>query len=397
MFTRNTSYKSVWLLSVTLLTLVSLLVGPGSVLAQTPEPGEEQAPSAEATPAVDIFADYPTELPAHCDADKVKAAMEEARKLWINPLQESSGWTPKIRPAEKRWKIGYIEGLGGWPANSRMVNSSKIAADLMCVDLVFCDSKYDAEASINCAQVMKDQKVDGVINSNWYAPSMDAMGEILKDIPTVVNEVPMPGATFFGVDNCKAGAIAGEWQVEYVKKNYKGDIKDIWVVNNENPDVGEVPQMRLGCQEKVIAEAFPEIPKDHFVRIPGGSFTDKSFEAMTTWLTAHPDAKLILTTNINDNGAVGAATACDTAGRTANCVVVGHGGEAQAWNELDKPEDQSALKASVDYVQNEYGRYLLPAIVDKIEKKPLPDELHNYIYVLDRSNMHEHLGLRPTD
>ena len=48
-------------------------------------------------------------------------------------------------------------------------------------------------------------------------------------------------------------------------------------------------------------------------------------------------------------------------------------------------------------MQNEYGRYLLPAIVDKVEGKTLPDELHNYIYNLDRSNMEEHKALRPKD
>jgi ribose transport system substrate-binding protein len=327
----------------------------------------------------------------------VKAAMATAEQLWLNPIQDSSSWKPVIKPATKRWKIGFIQGWGGFPADTRMVNSAKVAADLMCVDLVFCDSKYDAEAAINCATVMKDQKVDGVINSNWYAPSMEAMGETLKDIPTVVNEVPMPGGTFFGVNNCMAGTLAGDYLVKYVKDQYKGEIKDLWVVNNENPDVGEVPMQRLGCMEKQIAAAYPDIPKDHYVHIPGGSFTDKSFEAMTTWLTAHPDAKMILTTNINDNGAVGAATACDTAGRSANCAVVGHGGEAQAWNELDKPAAESAFKATVDYVQNEYGRYLLPAIIDKIEKRTLPDELHNYIYMLDRSNMAEHAPLRPKD
>ena len=365
-------------------------------VAPEPKPAEPTAAPAPAA-AVDPLAGYPTDLPAHCNADAVKAAQAKARELWVNPLQDSSGWTPQIRPAQKRLKIGYIQGLGGWPADTRMVDSAKVAADLACVDLVFCDSKYDAQAAINSAQVMKDQKVDGIINSNWMAPAMEGMADILKGIPVVVNEVPMPNSTFFGVDNCMAGTTAGEYLVEWVKKNYKGAIADLWVVNNENPDVGEVPMMRIGCMEKAIAAALPEIPKDHYVRIPGGSFTDKSFEAMTTWLTAHPDAKMILITNINDNGAVGAATACDTAGRTANCAVAGHGGEAQAWNELDKPEDKSALKSSVDYVQNEYGRYLVPAILDLVEGKTLPAELHNYIYNLDRSNMAEHAALRPKD
>lgn len=407
MYLNRVTYKALMLFTA-MLMLAALLVACGATEPPPTEPPpteppveaaptELPAPEGETVDLTDLFPEYPTTLPAHCDADAVMAAYEQAKELWVNPIQNSSGWEPVIRPAEERYAIGYIQGLGGFPADSRMVNSVKIAADLMCVDVTLCDSKYEGEASVNCAQVMVDQGVDGVINSNWYAPSMDAMGEILADTPTVVNEVPMPGGTFFGVDNCQAGTRAGDWLIEYVKANYEGDMANIWVVNNENPDVGEVPMMRLGCMEEAIKAAFPEIPEDHYVRIPGGSFTDTSFEAMTTWLTAHPDAEMILTTNINDNGAVGAATACDTAGRTDNCAVVGHGGEAQAWNELDRPEEESALKASVDYVQNEYGLYLVPAIVDKVEGVDLPEELHNYIYTLDRSNMAEHAALRPED
>jgi len=396
---------------VTVLALAAACAAPAPTAAPTaappptavpeptkaPEPAKPTEAPQAAAPTSKLFANYPTTLPAHCNADAVKAAMAKAEELWVNPEQETSGWKPNIRPAQKRYKIGYIQGLGGFPADTRMVNSVKVAADLACVDLVFCDSKYEAEAAINCAQVMKDQKVDGVINSNWFAPSMEGMAEILKGIPVVTNDVPAPNTTFFGVDNCKAGTAAGEYLVGWVKKNYTGNVADIWVTSNENPDVGEVPQMRIGCMEEAVKKGLPEIPADHYVRIPGGSFTDKSFESMTTWLTAHPDAKMILTTNINDNGAVGAATACDSAGRSANCAVVGHGGEAQAWNELDKPDAQSAFKATVDYVQNEYGRYLLPAILDLAEGKQVPDVIHNYIYNLDRSNMAEHAALRPSD
>lgn len=405
MFVHNPIYKT-WRVLAAMALIVTFLVA-GCVPQPAPAPQPTEAPAPAEPPAVEapsvqppaVLTDYPTTLPDHCDVDAVKAAFAVAEKLWVNPVQDSSGWKPDVKPAQQRWKVGFVEGLAGFPANTRMVASAQVAADLMCVDLVFCDSKYDAEASINCAQVMVDQDVVGVINSNWLAPSMEGMSDILigAGIPVVVNEVPMPGGTFFGVDNCMAGTTAGEYLVKYVKDNYDGDIADVWVVNNENPDVGEVPGMRLTCMADAIRAAFPEIPDDHYVNIPGGSFTDKSFEAMTTWLTAHPGAKMILTTNINDNGAVGAATACDTAGRSANCAVVGHGGEAQAWNELDKPDSESALKASVDYVQNEYGRYLVPAIVDLIEGRTLPDEIHNYIYNLDRSNMAEHAALRPTD
>ena len=91
------------------------------------------------------------------------------------------------------------------------------------------------------------------------------------------------------------------------------------------------------------------------------------------------------------------ATACDTAGFADRCVILGSNGEAQAWNELDKPNDKSSFKATVDHTQIDDGRYMLPIVIDQIEGIQVPEMLFQIIFLLDRDNMAEHSATRPLD
>jgi ribose transport system substrate-binding protein len=294
-----------------------------------------------------------------------------------------------VRQAQEQYLIGYVEGLGEIEFSARMRTGMEEVAEEMGVELLICDSKYEAEAAINCAQLMADRGVDGVVNSNWYAPAAEAMSEILTEagIPHVASDVEHPNAVFFGVDNCDTGHMSGNWLADYALNVWNAPPEGIWVVMGENPDVGEEPEKRISCSEDTIRETIPGIPDDHFVRILNGSFTEQMFEGMTTWLTAHPDAKYILTATINDQGGVGAAAACEAAGRVENCAVVGQDGIQMAYAEFEKPEDESAFKASIGHFPELYGKQMLPMVVDMIEGNPVPDYVRTFIDVIDRSNL----------
>jgi ABC-type sugar transport system substrate-binding protein len=404
MFAQMPGLKKVLITFCMLLVVAILIISCAQPPAEEPEgqtiePAATEAPTSNVVKVdyTDIFPTYPKELPSHCDPAKVQAAYEWAKEYWTLPVAENEGYTPMIRPAEERYKIGVIQGLGGWPAQIQGDLSVQHAADLMCVDLVWCDSKFDLEPAVNCAETIAQQDVDGVINENWVDAAMAPMAEILDGIPATVWDVPMPGAPFFGEDQCNDGKLKGEWLVNYVNQNYQGDIADIWVVPNVNYDVGELAMGRITCAIDVIKEALPEIPADHYVELPGGSATDQAYEAMTSWLTANPDAKLILGTAVNDNAAVGAAAACDSAGFTGRCVILGTNGEAQAWAELDKPDNESSFKGTADHTQIDDGRYMLPIVIDQIEGVKVPDYVYQHVYILNRDNMNEHLSTRPEE
>ena len=118
-----------------------------------PPAAQEPASSGTMIDYTDLFPTYPKELPAFCDPAKVQAAYVWAKENWSLPVEENEGYIPMIRPAKERYKIGVIQGLVGIPAQARGDVSVQNAADLMCVDLVWCNSKFEAEAAINCAEV----------------------------------------------------------------------------------------------------------------------------------------------------------------------------------------------------------------------------------------------------
>jgi len=402
-------------MSKKLFVLISIVVAASMIFMACQPAAVEEAPAEEVVEeeameeeaadegapvpadAANYLVNLPDTLPANCDPAAFDEGLAFANKFWVNDLAESDGWTPDFRIASEPLMIGYVEGLGGFPDSVAQTEGVVEAAKLACVDLVRCDSKYEVEPAINCAQVLADAGVDGVVNTNWQGPAMDAMQEIFADagIPQITSDVAADGVPFFGVDNCSTGEVAGEFMAEWAMEKYEGDLADVYVVHLENPDVGEEPEKRLSCAEAKIKEMLPEIPEENYVRIPGGSFTDEGFETMTTWLTANPDVPLILSSAINDNGAVGASSACDAAGR--NCVVVGKGGGGQAWAELDKPDAESTFKGSVDFVFFEYSRYQLPAVMDMIEGKEIPEKIKNMVYVLSRDNMADHEAVRPSE
>lgn len=360
MFTHNSVYRTWRVLAATVLIVTFLVAACAPQPTPVPTPTPVPQPTPTEAPVV-----KPTEVPA--------------------PV----AYKPVVRQAKERYLIGYIEGLGAIEFSARMLTGIQEVAERMGVDLLVCDSKYEAEAAINCAQLMADRGVDGVVNSNWYAPAAEAMSEILTKagIPHVASDVEHPNAVFFGVDNCDTGRMSGNYLADYALNVWKAPPEEIWVVMGENPDVGEEPQKRISCSEDTIRERIPDIPADHFVRILNGSFTEEMFENMTTWLTAHPDAKYILTATINDQGGVGAAAACEAAGRVQNCAVVGQDGIQMAYAEFEKPEDQSAFKATVGHFPELYGEQLLPIIVDLIEGNPVPDYVRTFIDIIDRSNL----------
>ncbi len=361
MFAQKSGYRALLALVAIALVAASVLGGCAPKPTEAPPPTEPPPPT-EAPP--------PTEPPA----------TEEAAPAEYKPV---------VRPAKERYLIGYIEGMGAIEFSARMLTGMKEVAEEMGIDLLVCDSKYEAEAAINCAQLMADRGVDGVVNSNWYAPSADAMSEILTDagIPHVASDVEHPNSVFFGVDNCDTGRMSGTYLAEYALNVWKAPPEEIWVVMGENPDVGKEPMKRISCSEDTIRELIPDIPEDHFVRILNGSFTEEMFENMTTWLTAHPDVKYILTATINDQGGVGAAAACEAAGRVENCAVVGQDGIQMSYAEFEKPESESAFRGSVGHFPELYGRQLLPMIVDLIEGNPVPDYVRTFIDIIDRSNL----------
>ncbi|RYG67186.1 sugar ABC transporter substrate-binding protein, partial [bacterium] len=140
----------------------------------------------------------------------------------------SNSTTTNSAPAGgKRYKIGFANLTEDIPFAVRVREGiEKAAKDAGNVDLVTADNKLDGATALANADNFITQGVQGVIefqtDEKFGKSIMDKMNA--KGIPVIAIDIPMPGATFFGVDNPVAGKMAGEGLGKWIKKNWDGKV-----------------------------------------------------------------------------------------------------------------------------------------------------------------------------
>ena len=355
----------------TFLVLIALVAGVLLAVAAC-----RQAPATTA----------PTEAPPV--ETEVAAPVETAAP---EPIQAGE-YKPEIRPATKRWKLGYGNGLSTIDFSARVTKSIYDTAEKMGVDVVECDNAYDQEKTLACADLLISQDVDGIMFANWLSPISQTVGAKWVDagIPAVTYDGKHPGAIDFGANNYTAGVVGGTY-LGNIAKDKGWDAKDVWLVRGVNPDVGAAGQQRMdGCLEGV--KSVLDLPDDHVSDILANQVdTAYSVSIMQDWLTGHPDAKYILACSINDEAGTGFSAACEAAGKTDTCAVVGQGVSEPGMVDLqDRTDEESSFKGSVAYWPEKYGEYMVPIIVDLLEGRPVPPQVWVNHLVIDRSNIEQY-------
>jgi ribose transport system substrate-binding protein len=342
---------------------------------------------AKATqPVVTTNAPLPTTAPV--------VATEALQPKWKPGQIATADYKPVIRKAKQEYLIGYGEGLASWELCASFRKGMQRVADQMGVKLVLCDDNYpDTEAPLNCARTFVSQKVNGVMSSLWVEDLTPAVMDIWNaaNIPVVSLDVVHPGAPFFGQDNCKVGTMAAEYAIkEYVPK-YLSSVpqNEMYVVTIENPAVGETPLQRPRCFANAFKKLLPDIPEKNYFVLPSDGSNEKVFEAMSTWLTGHPEAKHAFSTAINTMESTGAATAFEVANRKGDGVIVGMEGTEASMAEICKPNENTAYKGDVLFYPENYADYMLPMIVDMIEGNPVPEFVYMDNKVANHDNIRE--------
>ena len=176
-------------------------------------------PTAQAQPT----AAAPTAVPPTTAAEPTTAVAATAAPATAaaEPTTAAAAeYKAEIRPATKKWKIGYGDGLAGIPFTDSVTKSINDVAKQMGVDIVYCDNAYNQEKTVECSNSLVTQQVDGVIFANWIAGTEDLVSGIFKaaDIPCVAYDGPHPGCVAFGPDNFVAAKEAGKFLGQYAKE-----------------------------------------------------------------------------------------------------------------------------------------------------------------------------------
>jgi ribose transport system substrate-binding protein len=284
-------------------------------------------------------------------------------------------YVPHIRKAPKSYTIAFAEG---WAANAFSVPIHKgvyLYAKLAGVKVIYCDNQFKTDQAITCAEQLASQHPDFAIESNWQSGVVDALSKTWSraKVPTVNDDVWHPNSIFFGANNYESGTIAGRSAGQYAKQHWS--CKDVWVFLGEHKEEGAAADLRLSGFADGVQEVCGKLPSSQIQReIMAAGTTDQAITVTTDWLTAHPQAKHILSTSIDDERATGIAKAFVATHRDG--FAAGQGADTVGLAAIKDPVSKNHYLGTVAFFNNKYALYMMSIALDVLAGKPVPQEIH---------------------
>ena len=324
------------------------------------------------------------------------ALLPEELKLWkydfatakYTPTEgDAQSYVVNLVKPDKTFTLAHMDG---WATNPFAIpitkGIAKLAKDLG-LKLIYCDAEFKPEKAISCAEILASQKPDFVIAGNWQGGAAAAIMAIFDKakIPAASIDVSHPNAIFFGASNYASGIVGGKAAGEYAKATW--DCKDVWVFMGENLEEGEAADLRLVGFADGVQEVCGALPADRIdrMRLAAGT-ADQAITVTTDWLTAHPEAKHILSGTIDDERANGMAKAFVATKRDG--MVVGQGCDSVGIAVVKMaPASENRFLGCAAYYPEKYGDYLVSIALDVMAGKAVPQEIHMEHSFLDHDTI----------
>ena len=224
-------------------------------------------------------------------------------------------------------KIGYINKMGEHPWFVSEVGGAKAEAQKLGVNLSTQDVHFDANLTLTTFDTMVG---DGVKAIAIVVPDK-ALG------PVVAEKAKKAGIRLIAVDDdiytrdnkmvpyvgMNAEAIGKQVGTELARL-YKAEgwdkFKDVRIGSIEDQKADTCMRRNRGA-EAAFLEAVPSFDKANIVRIPYDNHMESAVTAVTTTLTAHPEAKHWIFYSCNDDGVLGGVRATENQGFAPTDVI----------------------------------------------------------------------------
>lgn len=276
----------------------------------------------------------------------------------VNPYLE----TGAVPGSGEGLKIGYISLGEQVPFAVLVSNGIEEQAKIAGAELVFCDSKLDTPTALACAQQFAVQGVQGVLNFNVDEKASPQICEAYGNVPTIAIDIIQPPCqvAFMGANNHEAGRLGGAAIGKFAKDTWNCEYTAY--VSLESTGAKAASDARMGGYRDGFQEYCPIINEK--VQ-PDVDRTDKAIDVMANVLTALPGDRIIVV-GINEDGIVGTIGAAATLGRSGDVYYSGQGSDEFAWKDIACNPNYIA---SVAYFPENYGKTLIPAMVDILKGK----------------------------
>ena len=315
--------------------------------------------------------------PAASPSAPASAAVSEA------PATDAPATDAPSAAADK-FKIGYISLGDSVPFVKLVSDGIRDAAEAAGQELLFCDSEIDAAKALACAQNLKVQGAQGVLNFQVFQDSSPEICTAYGSVPTIAIDIVQPPCqiAFMGADNHEAGRLAGAEIGKYAKATWDCDITAY--VSLESTAAGAANTDRMGGMRDGFKESCP-IPADKERILDGADRTDPALTQVTDLLGALPGDRIVVVA-INEDGILGAIGAANTLGRQKDLYYAGQGADPSAWKEIACNPNYIG---TVAYFPERYGTLLIPNMVKALQGETIPTEIFTEHQVINSQNIRE--------
>jgi ribose transport system substrate-binding protein len=242
------------------------------------------------------------------------------------------------------------------------------------IDLIIADNQLSGEVAETVADEFLAQNLDLVIE---YQIDEQAGNRIIErfqqaNIPVIAIDIPMVGATFFGVNNYRAGQMAGAALGEWIADHWNGQIDR--VLSLIEPRAGTLPAARIQGQLEGLQSIIGNLPPEQLITLDCGNTVDVAEKQMLAALKDLPNAHRLAVISFNDDAAIGALNAVCRSHRQGDVVIVGQGADRRVREALRDP--QSRIIGSTAYWPEQYGEKIIPLALKILRGEPVPPAVY---------------------
>ena len=286
---------------------------------------------------------------------------------------------------ERRMRLGFANMDDTRPFPIRVRQGLTLAAAENGIELLMTDNCQDGPTALANIEYFLEQNVNLVVEFNTDVRYGNVIMERLRSraIPVIAIDIPLPGASFMGVDNYKSGLMGGYLTGLYVRQHWEGHLDK--VLSLELPLSGPVPAARMQGQLDGLRELVPVADEDVITMDSKNTF-EGAYDAVSQLLPALKTARHITVLAINDEATLGALAAFEKAGSSDRVVAVSQGADVVAREELLRP--RSSLIGAVAFFPENYGNIIVNMASNILQGKQTPPAVYtNHLLVLSERFM----------
>ena len=256
------------------------------------------------------------------------------------------------------------------------------------IDLVMADNQLDGEIALRVADRLVENAVDLAIE---YQIDEQVSGAVASrfnaaQIPVIAVDIPMVGATYFGVDNYRSGHMAGVALGRWIQDRWRATVDHVLVL--QHAAAGSLTAARIRGQIEGLKEVLGTLAPGTITPIDGGT-TAASFQDLVAQsigaLAAHNRVAIL---SFNDNAAMSALNAAQALGRVRNLAIVSQGADRKVRAEIRRPA--SPVIGATAFWPERYGEKLMSIALQILRGDPIPPAVYVDHVFLDAQNIGEY-------